>query len=96
MKQPAEMPELCEHLQPLLHDLLARGARITFAGQAWSQNCRLWVYLDLKLDLAELRERHALAACVVNHEHAGTHDGRERGLVCSQCHDAVMGLFPLA
>ncbi|MCW5554376.1 MAG: hypothetical protein KIS67_19730 [Verrucomicrobiae bacterium] len=96
MKPPAETPKLCAHLQPALRDLLARGARITFAGQAWSQNCRLWVYFDLELDLADLRKRHALAACVINHEHAGTHDGRERGLVCCRCHDAVMGLFPPA
>jgi hypothetical protein len=28
------------------------------------------------------------------HAHLGTHDGQEYGLVCEQCHDAIMGLHP--
>lgn len=88
-------PEICEHLREVLRDVLEQGARITFAGQAWSHNCRMWVYVDVPLDLAALRARHQIDPCVIDHEHRGTHDGRERGLVCTACKDAVMGTLPL-
>jgi enterochelin esterase-like enzyme len=89
-----QQPVVCEHLRAVLADLLARGARVTFAGQAWSRNCRMWVYLDRALDLKELRARHSLGPSVIDHEHRGTHDGRERGLVCTLCHDGIMGTLP--
>lgn len=91
-----ESPAVCEHLAPALADLLAQGAGITFAGRAWSDNCRMWVYLDRVLDLEALRARHQLPDFVADHEHRGTHDGSERGLVCTRCRDAVMGLYPPA
>ncbi len=81
----------CEHLKALEQAILARGIRETSRGQAWSKNCREWVYFDCWLDTAALRKAFALPACVEEHVHRGTHDGQERGLVCSSCHDAVMG-----
>jgi len=90
----AAEPQLCEHLAPVLAGLLASGARITFAGQAWSDNCRLWVYLDRPLDLPALRAQHALPTFIADHEHRGTHEGSERGLVCTRCRDAIMGPLP--
>lgn len=81
----------CEHLQPLEQELIARGVRETFRGQAWSDNCREWVYFDCFLDLAAIRSRMAMAPCVKDHEHRGTHDGSEQGFVCADCHDAIMG-----
>lgn len=95
MLQPVPKPEVCEHLRGVLDAVLADGARITYAGQAWSRNCRMWVYVDRALDLPTLRARLPLASCVHDHEHRGTHDGCERGLECSICHDGVMGLLPL-
>jgi hypothetical protein len=41
----------CEHLLPLEEALLAEGIRETSRGQAWSENCREWVYFDCRLDL---------------------------------------------
>lgn len=85
---------LCEHLRPLEKEIIARNVAETFRGQAWSDNCREWVYFDCVLDLAALRARFSFAACVVDHEHRGTHDGQESGFVCEQCKDAVMGRHP--
>ena len=81
----------CHHLRDVEQALLASGIRETSRGAAWSQNCREWVYFDCYLELGELRQRFPLADCVVDHQHRGTHDGKERGLVCSACHDAIMG-----
>jgi hypothetical protein len=83
----------CEHLNSLEAAMHAAGLRETFRGQPWSDNCREWVYFDCWIDLAAVRERHVLAECVHDHIHRGTHDGSERGLVCAQCHDALMGSF---
>lgn len=84
----------CEHLLPLEEALLAAGIRETYRGQAWSENCREWVYFDCRLALPELRQRFQLASCVVYHEHFGTHDGQEAGFVCTIHQDGIMGLHP--
>ena len=84
---------VCEHLAPLEQALLDRGIAVTYRGQAWSRNCREWVYFDCHLDLAAVRRAFALPDQVTNHSHRGTHDGREAGFVCSQCQDGIMGLL---
>ncbi|MCE9547798.1 MAG: hypothetical protein K8T25_20185 [Planctomycetia bacterium] len=84
---------LCEHLQSLEQAILARGIRETYRGQPWSSNCREWVYFDCYLDTEAGSGRVALPECVVEHVHRGTHDGEERGWVCSQCHDAIIGSY---
>lgn len=81
----------CGHLRDLERALLEAGVRETHRGQAWSQNCRERVCFDCRLDLPARRRRFALADCVEDHLHRGTHDGSERGFVCTQCHDGVMG-----
>jgi hypothetical protein len=81
----------CEHLRALEETILDAGIRETFRGAAWSSNCREWVCFDCWFDLAAIRRRHQLPLCVTDHEHRGTHDGSERGLVCQECHDALMG-----
>jgi hypothetical protein len=73
--------------------ILAAGIKELSRGQAWSINCREWVYFDCFVDTAAVRGAFLLAECVREHEHRGTHDGQERGFVCSRCHDAVMGRF---
>lgn len=83
---------VCEHLAALEAEMLARDVRETFRGEAWSRNCREWVYFDCWLDRAALRQRFAFAPCVEDHVHRGTHDGAEAGLVCTQCWDAIMGV----
>ncbi|MDB5304672.1 MAG: hypothetical protein JWM97_2221 [Phycisphaerales bacterium] len=94
MAEPIPPPVICEHLQPVLQYLLEQGGRITFSGQPWSRNCRMWVYFDAVLDCQALQKRFALPATVIPHDHRGTHDGAERGLVCSEHHDAVIGIHP--
>jgi hypothetical protein len=83
---------ICEHLRPLEAELLAAGYRETNRGKPWSSNCREWVYFECYFDKPSIRARLALADCVTDHEHCGTHDGQEAGFVCSQCHDAIMGV----
>lgn len=83
----------CEHLRPLEQAMLTAGIRETFRGQAWSKNCREWVYFDCFIDTASVRQKFNLPTCVSEHAHRGTHDGQERGLVCSTCWDAIMGAY---
>jgi hypothetical protein len=85
---------LCEHLRELEQALMDEGIPVTYRGQAWSENCREWVYFDCILDLPGLRKRFSLPEIVQDHEHLGTHDGNEQGFYCSECHDGVMGLHP--
>jgi hypothetical protein len=87
---------VCEHLSALEHALLAAGVPVTFRGQAWSNNCREWVYVDCFLDVPALQKHFAFAPCVTDHAHRGTHDGEERGLVCTSCHDAIVGAYEAA
>ena len=87
---------VCAHLAPIEAELKAQGVRETFRGQAWSQACREWVYFDCVLDREGLRRRLDVASCVVDHDHLGTHDGQESGLVCTEHHDAIMGRHPVA
>lgn len=61
------------------------------SGQPWSQNCHVWVYFDALLDCERLIQGLGLDPCVEIHDHRGTHDGSERGLVCTIHHDGVMG-----
>jgi hypothetical protein len=84
---------LCEHLAPLEREIVAAGVQETFRGQAWSDNCREWVYFACWLDRVAIRARLTLHECVKDHEHRGTHDGQEAGFVCMACHDAVMGAY---
>jgi hypothetical protein len=83
---------VCEHLAELEQSLIAAGVVETFHGQPWSSNCREWVYFNCWLDRPALRSRYKFPDCVQDHDHLGTHDGQEAGLVCSLCHDAIMGV----
>ncbi|MBZ5520698.1 MAG: hypothetical protein LAP21_00430 [Acidobacteriia bacterium] len=83
----------CEHLKALEEAIIAAGMRETYRGQAWSNNCREWVYFDCYIDIEAVRKKFTLADCVHDHIHRGTHDGRERGLECTICHDGIMGSY---
>jgi hypothetical protein len=84
---------ICEHLRPIEQAIHDRGIRETFRGKPWSMNCREWVYFDCYLDLPTIRAQFPLAANVQDHIHRGTHDGEERGLVCFECKDAIVGAY---
>ncbi|HWE95551.1 MAG TPA: hypothetical protein VG269_16420 [Tepidisphaeraceae bacterium] len=94
MEEQPQHPNICEHLRPLLQYLLNQGAKITFAGQAWAHDCRVWVYFDGVLECEALHKRLSLPATVIIHDHRGTHAGAERGLVCQEHHDALIGIHP--
>jgi hypothetical protein len=85
---------MCEHLQPLENYLKAEKIPEIFRGQAWSDNCREWVYFDCVLETESLRSRFHLPSFVVRHENTDERSGTELGLVCTKCKDAIMGLHP--
>jgi hypothetical protein len=83
---------MCEHLAELEQALIAAEILVTFRGKPWSSNGREWVYFACWLDRAAIRAQFQLADCVIDHDHRGTHDGQEAGLVCGTCHDAIVGV----
>ncbi len=83
----------CEHLIALEQAILARGIPETFRGQPWTSNCREWVYFDCFIDIEAVARKLAFSDCVRQHLHRGTHDGQERGFVCSECHDGILGSY---
>lgn len=82
---------VCEHLSALEQALIDRGFKETSRGQAWTRNCREWVYFDCVLDIDAVQGTFALPDCVRMHENLDCKSGTERGLECTICHDAVMG-----
>lgn len=85
---------VCEHLADLERSLLAAEIPVTCRGSVWSENCREWIYFDCYLDRPAIRAEFLFASCVEDHEHLGTHDGKESGFVCAICHDGIMGVHP--
>ncbi|WP_175414752.1 hypothetical protein [Nibricoccus aquaticus] len=85
---------MCPCLKPLDDALKLRGAKETFRGQAWSENCREWAYYQVVLVQPSVRAFYQLPDSVVDHAHLGTHDGAESGFVCTLHHDAIMGEHP--
>jgi hypothetical protein len=83
---------MCEHLQQLEAELTSRGIPITFRGQAWSHNCREWVYFTCYLDLSAIRARLKFAPCIVDHTNDDPKSGREKGFVCQEHHDGIIGM----
>lgn len=82
---------VCEHLRAVDEALRARGVKETFRGQAWTQNCREWVYYDCFLSADDLIRHFALSPCVEVHRNEDPRSGTELGLVCASCHDGIMG-----
>ena len=83
---------VCAHLRSLEHALQEAGIRETYRGMPWSHNCREWVYFAVRLDIDALRQRFAFPPGVIVHENTDPRSGLEKGFVCEQCHNAVIGL----
>jgi len=82
----------CQHLRQLEEAIIAAGITETCRGQAWTTNCREWVYFDCYLHDETIRQQFDLPACVVGHINDDSKSGRESGFVCTECHDGVIGL----
>ena len=85
---------LCEHLRTAESYVRDHGGRVISSGRPWSANCHVWVYFDTLLDCDRLIKGLGLAPCIQVHDHRGTHDGSERGIVCTVHHDGIMGPHP--
>ncbi len=85
---------LCEHLTPAERYARERGAKVVSCCRPWSKNCHVWVYFNALLDCESLMRGLRLDAAVEIHDHRGTHDGSERGLVCTVHGDGIMGPHP--
>ncbi|MBM4030920.1 MAG: hypothetical protein FJ291_03945 [Planctomycetes bacterium] len=85
---------VCEHLRQLERELAAAGIDVTYRGQAWTDNCREFVYFECVLDRESIRKRLNLAECVKDDEYLGTHMGSEYGFYCELCKDGIMGIHP--
>ncbi|WP_372592551.1 hypothetical protein [Guyparkeria sp.] len=86
----------CRHLHELETEVIAAGIKETYRGAPWSMNCREWVYFDVVFDVASIASRMNFPPCVKVHENLDPKSGTERGFVCTECHDAVMGLLSWA
>ena len=83
---------VCDHLKPLDDELSAAGIGVVYRDLApWSRNCRRWTRYACYLDLASIRARLRLADCIVDHVFKANWQGEERGFVCVEHHDAVIG-----
>ena len=82
---------LCEHLAALEQEMLENGVVVISRGRPWSKNCREWISVDLVLDTDSLIKRFSLSPVVEVHENTDPRSGLERGLVCSMCHDGIIG-----
>ena len=85
---------LCEHLRSAEQYVRAQGARVVACCRPWTTNCHIWVYVDRLLDCERLIASLHLDPCIQLHDHRGTHDGSERGIVCTVHNDAIMGPHP--
>ncbi len=83
---------ICQHLRQLEQAILAAGISETYRGQAWTANCREWVYFAYYLDEEKVRQQFDLPACVVSHANDDPRSGREAGFVCTCCHDGIIGI----
>ena len=91
----AEETMICPHLEPLEKELLQKQVKELYRGQAWSDNCREWVYFDCIFLLDEVFERfHFDEKIITRHVHLGKHEGSEAGFYCRICKDGVMGYHP--
>lgn len=86
---------MCMHLQALFEELTRKKIKVTYRGQAWSDNCSEWIYYDCYLDNESIRNRLKFDECVKDHSHLGTHDGQESGFFCEQCKDGIMGVHKI-
>jgi hypothetical protein len=85
---------MCIHLTEIEKDMAAAGIQILYRGQPWTDNCREWIYFDCYLDTRKLIEKYNLPDFVEVHVNNDVRSGKEAGICCSSCHDAIIGAHP--
>jgi hypothetical protein len=83
---------VCEHLQELENEIKDNLVNEKFKGQAWTNNCREWVYYDCYFNIKEIRKRIILDDCVADHSYYDLKAGGEEGFICTKCKDGIMGV----
>jgi hypothetical protein len=85
---------VCEHLKALDETLTAAGVQVVYRDrQPWAKDCRNWTRYAVAFDIAAVRERFNFDDCVVDWEVDDHWQGSERGFVCNQHNDAIIGDF---
>lgn len=72
---------MCDHLLRLDQELKLKGIKETSRGQAWSKNCREWVYYDCVLALEKLKQRFAFPDFITIHTNHDERSGLEAGVL---------------
>ena len=83
---------MCEHLIALENEIKNLHVKETYRGQAWSNNCREWVYFDCYLDIENLKIKYKFPDFIKHHVNNDCKSGLEEGFYCELCKDAIMGL----
>ena len=85
---------VCEHLRALEKAMKAANIRELSRGRPWSDNCREWVTFDCFLDRPKIRRQFKLDPCVEDYANDDPRSGKDSGLECRLCHDAIVGVHP--
>jgi hypothetical protein len=84
-KSEPDASRLCEHLKPVLNELLRRGAAVAAVElDAWTE-CDVSVVLDRGLSLPEAERELELPSCVELWRNRDPHYSPNTGLFCSAC-----------
>ncbi len=83
---------MCIHLQKAEDYIKASGLRESWPGQAWSLNCREWIYFNCSFSPAKLIEKPGPEDCVTIHDYYDIKVGAELGLFCESCKDGIMSI----
>ena len=82
---------MCEHLIELENELKLIDIKENSRGEAWSANCREWVYYDCYFNEESIRTRFKLPPTVKYYEYDGRTAGQECGFIDELTNDAVLG-----
>lgn len=80
-----------DSLRELAEYLLKNKNRITFFGQAWSNENADWIYFDTQLNLDRLKKKFNLKDNIVVHENLDPKSGTERGFIDKLTGEGLMG-----
>jgi hypothetical protein len=64
-----------------------------FRGNAWSKNCREWVYYDCVLNVKKLKEKFSFNNCVIIREYNDIKVANELGFFCNRSKMALWDLI---